>query len=238
MKIIKNIILTLVLMIILLYAPRIGGTVAGLFNYASIDPDGSFMWISVHHIVQALVIIPLMIILSAAFKIKFHLGLGDISVGLKYLKRFILAFSIYTVVAFIVTYVSEGLQPFAYPLTAMNIFGYLGFQLFLSGPSEEFVFRAFAISAFAGLVTDKKILKNLSFSVLFASIVFGLAHINFSFNPFGMSFSTFQVIYAVVLGYFYGDCYEKSKSVIYPMLMHSYSNVLMIGLTVIVSLFI
>lgn len=238
MKSFSKIILMLLLTLIILSAPRIGGFVASMFNYASIDPDGSFMWISVHHIVQALVIVPIMLILSSAFKIKFNLGLGDRSVGLKYLKRFVMVFSVYTLIAFLITFFSGGLQSFAYPLTFRNIFGYLGFQLFLSGPSEEFLFRAFAISVFAGLITDKRLNKHLSFAVLFASIIFGIAHINFSFNPFGMSYSVFQVIYAIVLGYFYGDCYEKSKSVLYPMLMHSYSNVLMIGLTVIISMFV
>ena len=238
MKSFLKILLMVLLTLIILSAPRIGGFVAGMFNYASIDPDGSFMWISVHHIVQALVIVPIMLILSSAFKIKFNLGLGDRSVGLKYLKRFIMVFSVYTLIAFLITFFSGGLQSFAYPLTARNIVGYLGFQLFLSGPSEEFLFRAFAISVFAGLITDKRINKHLSFAVLFASIIFGVAHINFSFNPFVMSYSVFQVIYAIVLGYFYGDCYEKSKSVLYPMLMHSYSNVLMIGLTVIISMFL
>jgi uncharacterized protein len=236
MKYYSKIFMALLLMLVLLIAPRIGSIVAGLFNYASIDPDGAFMWISVHHIVQALVIVPVMLILSSTFKITFNLGFGDRSIGIKYLKRFVLVFSVYTIIAFLITYISGGLQPFAYPLTLRNIAGYLGFQLLLSGPSEELVFRAFAISAFAGLITDKRINKHLSVAVLFASIIFGIAHINFAFNPFVMTYSVFQVIYAVVLGYFYGDCYEKSKSVIYPMIMHSFTNVLMIGVTVIISL--
>lgn len=237
MKYFLKIMLMLILALILLIAPRIGGLGANLFDYSTIDPDGAFMWISVHHIVQALVIIPIMLIMSKFFDIKFNLGLGDKSVGMKYLKRFIMVFTVYTLIAYLVTMVSGGIASFAYPLTTQNIAGYLGFQLLLSGPSEELVFRAFAISVFAGLVTDKRINKHISFAVLFASIIFGIAHINFSFNPFTVSFSTFQVFYAIFLGYFYGDCYEKSRSIIYPMIMHSYSNVLMIGLTVVISLF-
>jgi uncharacterized protein len=225
----------LLLSLVLLIAPRIGSLVADLFNYSAIDPDGAFMWISVHHIVQALVIMPILLILSSLFNIKFHLALGDRTVGIKYLKKFILVFSVYTIIAFVITILSGSFVSFAYPLTTRNIAGYLGFQLFLSGPSEELIFRAFAISVFAGLVTDKRINKHVSFAVLFASIIFGIAHINFSFNPFGVSYSTFQVLYAVVLGYFYGDCYEKSKSFVYPMIMHSYTNVLMIGLTILIT---
>lgn len=37
-------------------------------------------------------------------------------------------------------------------------------------------------------------------------------------------------------GYFYGDCFEKSKSGIYPMIMHSFTNVLMVSVTIILSI--
>lgn len=237
MKYLLKIGVILLLTLTVLIAPRIGGLAANLFNYSTIDPDGAFMWISIHHIVQALFILPVMLVVSKIFNIKFNLGLGDKHVGMKYLKRFILVFSVYTLISYLVTIVSGGVVSFAYPLTTRNIVGYLGFQLLLSGPSEELIFRAFAISVFAGLVTNKRVNKHLSFAVLFASIVFGIAHIGFSFNPFNMSYSVFQVFYAIVLGYFYGDCYEKSGSIIYPMIMHSYSNVLMIGLSVVISIF-
>ena len=236
MKYLLKIGVILLLTFILLIAPRIGSFVADLFDYSAIDPDGAFMWISIHHIVQALVIMPIMLIVSKSFNIKFNLGLGEKPAGMKYLKRFILFFTVYTFLAYLITIVSGGVVSFAYPLITRNIVGYLGFQLLLSGPSEELIFRAFAISMFAGLVTNKRVNKYLSFAVLFASIVFGIAHIRFSFNPFRLSYSVFQVFYAIVLGYFYGDCYEKSRSIIYPMIMHSYTNVLMIGLSVIISI--
>ena len=187
MKYLIKIGVILLLTLILLIAPRIGSIVANLFDYSTIDPDGAFMWISIHHIVQALVIIPIMLIVSKTFNIKFNLGLGDKIEGMKYLKRFILVFTVYTLIAYLITIISGGVVSFAYPLTTRNIVGYLGFQLLLSGPSEELIFRAFAISVFAGLVTNKRVNKYLSFAVLFASIVFGIAHIGFSFNPFSVS---------------------------------------------------
>ncbi len=142
---------------------------------------------------------------------------------------------IYTVGAFGSMILMGGFQPFQYPLTGLNITGYLGFQLLLSGPSEELIFRAFAITIFAFLITDKRLNKHISYANLFAAIIFGLAHVYIRFSPFEINYTVFQVVYATVLGYFYGDCYEKSKSVIYPMIMHSFTNVVMIGLTVILS---
>lgn len=56
---------------------------------------------------------------------------------------------------------------------------------------------------------------------------------NFSFAPFAVVYNPLQVVMAIVLGLFYGDCYEKTKSIYYPMMMHSISNIVMVGLTVI-----
>ena len=83
----------------------------------------------------------------------------------------------------------------------------------------------------------KRLNKHLSYANLFAAIVFGVAHMQISLSPFDVSFKTTQVLLAIGLGYFYGDCYEKSKSVVYPMLMHSLSNVMMVGVTIMLSYF-
>ncbi|PKK98973.1 MAG: hypothetical protein CVV57_03975 [Tenericutes bacterium HGW-Tenericutes-2] len=235
MKYLKKVLFGIILTIILLGAPIIGRLGANLFDFSNLDPDGSFLWISVHHIIQAVVILILIFISIKVFSLDFNLGLGNKEVGIKYLKRFMFFFMIYTVGAFGSMILMGGFQPFQYPLTGLNITGYLGFQLLLSGPSEELIFRAFAITIFAFLITDKRLNKHISYANLFAAIIFGLAHVYIRFSPFEINYTVFQVVYATVLGYFYGDCYEKSKSVIYPMIMHSFTNVVMIGLTVILS---
>ncbi len=235
MKQILKFIFILLLAFILLIAPKVGGWIADLFSYQGIDPDGAFMWISVHHIVQAIVILLLVIVIAKVSNVKFYLGLGNKDVGINYLKKFMIVFTVYAAIAYIITILSGAFVAFEYPLSARNISGYLGFQLLLSGPSEEFIFRAFSISMFAFFISDKRLNKHLSYAVLFSAIVFGIAHVAISFNPFSISYSMFQVGYAIVLGYFYGDCYEKSKSFVYPMIMHSFTNVVMVGLTIILS---
>ncbi len=237
MKIITKIISVIILVICLLGAPRLGSLVADMFDYSNIDPNGAFMWISVHHIVQALLILLVILLLSKRYKVDFSLGMGHKDVGYNYLKKFILYFSIYVFVVFAITVLSNGLPSFQYPLNLRNISGYLGFQLLLSGPSEELIFRAFAMTVFILLVSDKRISKHLSYANLFAAIVFGIAHISITFAPFNMSFDTSQVLLAIGLGLIYGDCYEKSRSVVYPMMMHSFSNILMVGVTIILSFF-
>ena len=237
MKLCMKIVSVIMLVVFLLGAPKVGAWVAGLFDYSRIDPDGAFMWISIHHMVQALLILIVVFILTKRFKVDFHLGMGNKEVGFRYLKRFLLIFLVYVVVAFGSTMIISGVPSFQYPLTAKNIVGSLGFQLLLSGPSEEIIFRAFAMTMFVLLISKGRLNKHLSYANLFAALVFGAAHMHISLSPFDVSFKTTQVLLAIGLGYFYGDCYEKSKSVVYPMLMHSLSNVMMVGVTIALSYF-
>ncbi len=234
-KVFKSILWALSLTILLLGVPRLAGMMASTFNYQAIDPDGSYAWVSVHHILQALFFVILIFGINRIKPIEFGFGWGNKEVGKKYLLLFFKFFSIYTAGAFITAVLTNSFQPFTYPLTYTNIIGQMGFQLLLSGPSEELIFRGFAITMLALVIKGKIFKGKLSIANLVAAIIFGLAHVGFSFSPFQIRYSLFQVIYAIILGIFYGDCYEKTNSVFYPMIMHSFTNVLMVGITVILS---
>lgn len=222
----------LFLTLILLGVPRVAGMIADMFDYQAIDPNGAYAWISVHHIVQALIIIIVIVILNLFKRLKYGFDWGNKVIGRRYVLIFTLVFSAGSLVSHIIMYLAGSLQPFAYPLTATNITGYLSFQLLLSGPSEELIFRAFAITLLS-LVIKRRILNGkASLANIFAALIFGLAHVGFSFAPFSINFSLMQVIMSIVLGLFYGDCYEKTKSMYYPMMMHSISNVVMVGLSI------
>ena len=54
-KIIYTFIAILFLFFIQIFASKSGGFIADLFDYTSIDKDGTFMYITIHHIVQMLV---------------------------------------------------------------------------------------------------------------------------------------------------------------------------------------
>jgi uncharacterized protein len=246
-KNLKSILWVLCLTVLLLGVPRLAGLFADLFDYSTIDPDGAFAWISVHHIVQAIIFLIPMILISKLSAVRFGFGWGDRSVGWSYVRLFALIFCGYTVVSLIIVFTAGTFQTLPYPLTARNIAGQLGFQLLLSGPSEELIFRTFAITMLAlsvnGVVFGKDsavgravftvLGGELSVANLIAAVIFGLAHVRFTFAPFSASYSSFQVIYATVLGLFYGVCYERSKSMIYPMMMHSISNVVAVSVSVV-----
>ncbi len=229
----KKIVWILFMAFILLGIPRLAGLFADQFNYAGIDPDGAFAWISIHHIVQALFFLVVMLMLAKLKNFKFGFTLGDKKVGLYFVRLFAIIFSIYMIVSLIIVYFTETFNTFPYPLTIRNILGQLGFQLFLSGPSEELIFRAFAITMLSLYIKGRFFNGKLSNANIIAAIIFALAHIRFGFFPFTMSYDPFQLVYAGGLGLVYGICYERSKSMIYPMIMHSMSNVIAVGVSII-----
>ena len=248
-KIILQILWALLLAVILLGVPRLAGLVADHFDYTTLDPDGAFAWLTVHHIVQALAFLPAMILITKLTGIQFGFGWGDRQAGWDYVRIFMLIFTGYTVVVMLITILTGGFQLFPYPLTAHNISGYLGFQLLLTGPSEELIFRAFAMTMLGLLITGvaaqgesgfgrvitRMLGGRLTAVNLIAALIFGLAHVRFNFNPFSIEYNLGQVLYSVGLGLLYGVAYERSGSMLYPMIMHSYSNVAMVGATVIAS---
>jgi len=217
---------------ILLGVPRIAGLFADQFNYANIDPDGAFAWISIHHIVQALLLLPVLFILARTKNYNFGFSLGNKKVGLYFVRLFAKIFSAYIVVSLIIVYFAGTFNPFPYALTSRNILGQLGFQLFLSGPSEELIFRAFAISLLSLYIKGEFFKGKLSCANIIASVIFALAHVRFEFLPFSLSYDPFQLVYAAALGLAYGVCYERSKSMVYPMIMHSMSNVVAVGVSI------
>jgi uncharacterized protein len=251
-KILVQILWVLLMAAILLGVPRLAGMVADQFDYSTMDPDGAFAWISVHHIVQALIFLALMLAISKLGGVQFGFSWGDRQVGWFYVRLFAMIFAGYVVVSLIITILTGSFQGFQYPMTARNISGQLGFQLLLSGPSEELIFRAFAMTMLGLLITGNlargdssfgRVITsifggNLSIVNLIAAVIFGLAHVRFSFNPLSASFSTGQVIYSIILGLFYGVAYERSGSMVYPMIMHSISNVVAVGMSIIASLMI
>jgi len=236
-RVIKGILWVVLLTLLLLGVPRLAGLIANLFDYQAIDPDGAFAWISVHHMAQALIFLLLIITIRLFKPLKLGFVWGNKAAGLRYVLKFTLIFTGGTVVSCLLAFLTDSFHAFAYPMTAHNIAGHLGFQLLLSGPSEELIFRAFAITLLS-LVVKKRIMNGkISYANLIAAVIFGLAHISFSLAPFAVQFSTYQVILAIVLGIFYGDCYEKTKSIYYPMMMHSISNIVMVSISILATYF-
>ena len=217
------------LFIVQTFASKLGGFIADLFQYAVIDKDGTFMSISVHHIIQMIVALVLIFIISKKSDLEFWLKPRLNKSGILYTTIFAIVILIYVLISYVVGYSLNTIVPYAYELNVANVLGTLGFQLFLSGTSEEILFRAFPITVLGGVIgKDNK--KGYAFIIVIASVLFSVAHIQWSLFPVSLTFSWFQLIYAFILGIAYGFTYVKSESIIYPMIMHGLSNFFMVGI--------
>ncbi len=248
-KLLLKILYVLLLTALLLGVPRLAAMTADQFNYAAIDPDGAFAWRSVRHIVQGLIILLLMVIISRIRDIRFGFSWGNPRVGWFYVRVIALVYLGFIGVSILIMLLTRSFQGFPYPLNARNIIGHFGFLALLTGPSEELIFRAFAMTMLSLMITGvvvpgntgfgKMILKIFGGEItvvnLIAAVIFGLAHVRFTFFPFSAEFILGQVIFSVFIGLFYGVCYKRSGSMIYPMFMHSIVNVGTVGASLIAS---
>lgn len=209
---------------------KAGTFFADMIPYQKIDPYGCFAGISIHHAIMMIIAIIAIIILSRILKTDFYFRLGDKSKGLKYVAVYTATFVVISVVVHTFMLARDRLPVYNYPLDSRNVFGVLGFNLLLTGPAEEIIYRALAITIFIKAFGKSVPIKgNLTLEVLLASVLFAFAHTKWSLNPFVFDLNLSNVIYAFALGTIQGIVYQKCKSIVYPILMHSFSNVLMVG---------
>lgn len=233
-SLLKIIIVIISIFIIQQLASKFGESIANFFNYSTIDSHSVFAWISVHHIIQLIFALIIIIGLSKLLKLDFKFKIGNRDIGIKYVVRFTIVILIYILISYAFLYYFNHVNTYNYELTIRNIIGSLGFQLFLSGTSEEVLFRALPITIFIYMFGKNRKVGinkwNISLEVIIAALFFSIAHINWSLEKFIISVDMFQLIYAFILGVIYGVVYEKSESIIYPILMHGISNFLMVGI--------
>ncbi len=225
----KSISVIILSIILLLGVPRLAGLIVHQFNYQQIDPDDAFAWMSVRHVIQMLIFLLIIVVLIKTKGIDFQLGKGDPQEGLSHVKKFTFYFFLLNALSYLIMYLSGAFAPYPKPMTARNIVGYLGFSLFLSGPSEELIFRAFAMTIFAIYVPGKIGSSKISKANLLAAIVFAAAHIGIQYDPFLLTIDPMHLLFCAGLGLIYGISFEKSKSVYYPAIMHSISNFIVVG---------
>ncbi len=215
----------------------LGAQAANLFSYRQIDPGGAFAWISVHHIIQGAAILAVMALISLFLKVDFKLGLGDKRAGLRIVFWFTVIIAVYQFAMWFLLDALSLSKPFAYPVNTRNVLGAVAFQLLLSGTSEELLFRAFPVTLLM-LLTQKtfRLFKGrvqLPPAVIIAAVMFSLAHVNWTVSPFQLHYDILQLLYALAMGLVQGWAYVKTRSVVYPMMMHGISNVIVTGISIV-----
>jgi len=232
-SIFRNTTIVLFLLLFQQLASAAGRIIANRFTFERIDEHGLFAWISVHHIVQMLLAIIAIVILIRILKLDFGFGFVNRKIGMKYVADFGIAALAFAVVWHFVAHILDNVRMPDYPLNFNNIAGQLGFQLLLSGLSEEILFRALPITLLLYGFQNSKVIRigklDISYENIIAAMLFTLAHIRWSLNPFSVNASLVQLILSMLLGLWYGVAYQRSKSVIYPIAMHSIWNTVMVG---------
>ena len=239
-------VVTLLILVFQEFAGRTGGRVASSFWYGRVDPHGTFAWFFVSHTVQMLVALVAIWVLTLALNLDFGFGLGDVKVGLKHIYNFFVIVLIFLAVSEALTYFTHGFLAPVFPLNRTNVLGTLGFQLLLTGPSEEILFRALPITLLACSFKTSKPIKcikifgtEISLETIITAALFSFAHIGWIISPFSIvHLNIQQLIISFVYGIFYGIAFQQSKSVIYPMIMHSMSNVMAVGIRYILLFFL
>lgn len=126
----------------------------------------------------------------------------------------------------------QGQPPDApYEMTPVGAAGWLGFELLLSGPAEETMFRGLLLGLLVLWLPGRLRVFRFEVSVagVLIALLFSLAHIS-SFWESPLSLALGQQIYAVALGILYAWLRERSQSLLAPMIAHSVSNFVEVGL--------
>ncbi len=114
------------------------------------------------------------------------------------------------------------LPPLGYPLTAVNVVGWLSFQWLFVGVSEEILFRGLIHTYLArtwrgawragGVVIPT--------AGVITTVIFCLAHVDI-FPP---HVNWVQQAAAVILGLYYSTVYHRTGSLLNPILAHNFSD--------------
>jgi membrane protease YdiL (CAAX protease family) len=221
--------LTLLLLVI---QRAVGGAARGfanLFSYEQFDPDHAYLWNIVHHTSMAVLALAAILFLQKVDNLEFNLGLGDRKAGVSYVVRYTGALAGITLVVHVLMLTSNSLPTYAFPLNRRNIIGTLFFQLFCTGPAEELLYRALPITIIpAVLGRSVNVGWGISPETIIAALLFSLAHAKWSLFPLTFEAGFFQLLYAFSQGIIEGKAYQDTRSIVYPMVMHSISNVLMV----------
>jgi uncharacterized protein len=203
---------------------------------ATLDPDGVFLHISIHHIVQLLLTLGLMFLFTRLHAATTFRSLGFNLNEWRFNLKWVLIFTLgWTAIQFGAGYflVKNGLpaNP-GYPLTWRNLTGAFAFQFILSGSSEEPLYRGLIMSAM--LVGWQPLFskpKRLAIAAIIGStLVFMFDHINFSFSPLAVThFNFLQQGTLLIFGIFYGWLFWRARSLFGPILAHGLLNVVIVA---------
>jgi membrane protease YdiL (CAAX protease family) len=159
--------------------------------------------------------------------------------NLKNIKLSLKIFTIFSIV-WIIVIVLYNVSMFVFNRSLYNVFlqnplpskeyiqTYIGFQAIFPGLCEETLFRGFILYVLInnGWTNSIKIGKvDITYSAILSGIIFMCAHIYYNILPFEITHINYtQLLIAFFLGTFQAIIFEKTKSLLGPVLIHNFSN--------------
>jgi len=212
------------------------------FPYVSnFDPDGAFLYITLHHIYQALISIGCIVVLVKVMRLSFS-DFGFNTSQWRYAIKRVLQFCgiwflIQGSIALVIMLSGTEPAPFSFPLTARNFTSHFLFQILISGTSEEILYRSLVMTTIMYLVRKAGYGEKwaVGLAVLIVTLCFMFGHINFELSPFRITYvNPLQQVTVVIFGLFYAYLFIKTRSLIGPILAHNLLN----GVVVTISLLV
>lgn len=113
-----------------------------------------------------------------------------------------------------------------FPITRDNVIGWTFFEGVYVGPTEEILFRSLLVGYLIAAMPGKLRLGRyvMSWGGVIVAAIFALAHMA-SFDTRHFWAATGQQIYAFALGVLYAYWFEKSRSVVAPIVGHNVGDV-------------
>ena len=229
-RVLLGVITFVLLLVIQEILVRVAGLIADSVPYRKFDPFDSFAGNFIHHAAMLILALVIILVPGKLMNLDFYFQLGDKKRGFIYLAIFTAAFVVISILQHTYMALNNRLPVYSFPLDGRSIIGTLGFQLLFTGPTEELTFRALPIVLLTrSFGKSIQIKGSVTLEVILASVLFAFAHVRWSMIPLRFEADYFQIIYAFIMGTIQGIVYQKTKSILYPVLMHSFSNFLMVG---------
>ncbi|MBN2089967.1 CPBP family intramembrane metalloprotease [candidate division KSB1 bacterium] len=192
-------------------------------------PSSGFNWHTIHHSIQFILVILIMLIPWWNKSLKqWGFNLNHQKETWRILKSFTIGWVIFSTIFILVTQFLSGWPPLIhFYMNFKNTFIYLFFEFIIVGISEEVVFRGLVIGILARSFSQKINLKTFTISVagILSAVIFAIAHIGFELFPFQITFfDPMQIIIAFGLGIFYAVLFEKTYSLLGPIIAHNIAD--------------
>ena len=200
------------------------------FLFWHLDPDAVFVPSFIHHIIQGLIAFSIIAIVARIQR----KPLREFGFNMSQSRWSLKITGIFCIIWIILYCGGAALfipptQTLAFPNNIRNIVGNLLYMLTMPGPSEEILFRAlpYMILGFAWTGSIKIFRLALSHKAIITAVLFAIAHIGFNFFPFQIYYiDATQQVLAFSLGLFYGYMFDKTGSLLGPVLVHAASDFL------------